>query len=210
MTARPVGGACRGPRRCRDAHLRSRPELSGASCGRCRRRRRRLAHQGASKTAGQIAGNSRAASRSSVGARPAMGRLRPRKRQPLCERGRATCAQGEVGGWVVAPIDVLTLSAIARDLSDRFETTAFIIDGDNHVLAHKRLLQPRPAKWQAEPTIPLAEFDDPVLARYAERVAARMTSAQRRRPMSKYRRSILGLDRTPRSAWHDGATTTSS
>ena len=81
--------------------------------------------------------------------------------------------QGEVRGWIVAPIDVLTLSAIARDLSDRFDTTAFIIDGDNHVLAHKRLLSPRPAKWQAEPTIPLAEFDDPVLAHYAERVAVR-------------------------------------
>jgi adenylate cyclase len=85
--------------------------------------------------------------------------------------------QGEVRGWIVAPIDVLTLSVMARDLSARFQTTAFIIDGDNHVLAHQRLLAPRPAKWQAEPTIPLAEFDDPVLARYADRVALHDFSA---------------------------------
>ena len=35
---------------------------------------------------------------------------------------------------------------------------------------HKRLRR-GPAKWQAEPTIPLADFDDPVLSRYADRVA---------------------------------------
>jgi adenylate cyclase len=77
--------------------------------------------------------------------------------------------QGKVDGWVVAPIDLLTLSAITRDLSGRFGTTAFIIDGDDRILAHPRLLQPRAAGWANEPTVPLSEFDDPVLAHYAER-----------------------------------------
>jgi len=76
---------------------------------------------------------------------------------------------GEVNGWIVAPIDLLTLSAITRELSGRFETTAFIIDGDDRILAHPRLLLPRAAGWENEPTVPLARFDDPVLAHYAER-----------------------------------------
>ena len=43
-------------------------------------------------------------------------------------------------GWVVAPIDLITLSEIARDLSSRFGTTAFIIDGDDRILGHEQLL----------------------------------------------------------------------
>lgn len=76
---------------------------------------------------------------------------------------------GVFRGWVVTPINLLTLSRIAEDLSTRFGTTAFIIDGDDRVLAHKDLLQPRDAKWAGEPTVPISEFDDPVLAHYAER-----------------------------------------
>lgn len=76
---------------------------------------------------------------------------------------------GETRGWIVAPIELIELSKIARDLSARFETTAFIIDGDDRILAHPHLLAPRVAEWQDEPTIPLAKFDDPVLAHFAER-----------------------------------------
>jgi adenylate cyclase len=75
----------------------------------------------------------------------------------------------ETVGWVVAPIDVLTLSGITQDLSKRFETTAFIIDGDDRILAHPRLLAPRAAGWENEPTVPLTSFDDPVLRHFAER-----------------------------------------
>ena len=53
---------------------------------------------------------------------------------------------GHVGGWVVAPIDLITLSEIARDLSSRFGTTAFIIDGDDRILGHEHLLTSRAAR----------------------------------------------------------------
>jgi adenylate cyclase len=76
---------------------------------------------------------------------------------------------GHTDGWVVAPIDLLVLSTITRDLSTRFETTAFIIDGDDRILAHQRLLQPRGEGWANEPTVPLENFDDPVLAQFAKR-----------------------------------------
>jgi adenylate cyclase len=76
---------------------------------------------------------------------------------------------GVTKGWLVAPIDVLTLSTITKELSQRFETTAFIIDGDDRILAHPRLLEPRAAGWQNEPTVSLAHFDDPVLAHFGER-----------------------------------------
>lgn len=76
---------------------------------------------------------------------------------------------GRTDGWVVAPIDLLTLSAITRDLSSRFDTTAFIIDGDDRILAHPRLLGARAAGWENEPTVLLTKFDDPVLAHFAGR-----------------------------------------
>ena len=75
--------------------------------------------------------------------------------------------QGEIRGWVVAPIELLTLSRIAQDLSHRFDTTAFILDGGDRVLAHEKLLTHDFSKGEA--TIPLARFNDPVLARFAER-----------------------------------------
>lgn len=75
---------------------------------------------------------------------------------------------GEVHGWIVAPIELLTLSRIARDLSARFGTTAFILDGEDRILAHEHLLAPR-AYSGPETTIPLARFDDPALAHFSER-----------------------------------------
>ena len=79
------------------------------------------------------------------------------------------CARTRFCGWIVAPIDLRTLSEIARDLSKRFETTAFILDGDDRILAHEHLLAPRAAKWRGDATIRLTQFDDPVLARYVDR-----------------------------------------
>lgn len=76
---------------------------------------------------------------------------------------------GTTRGWLVAPVDLLTLSEITKDLSARFETTAFIIDGEDRILAHPRLLEPRSQGWENEPTVPLARFGDPVLARFGER-----------------------------------------
>jgi adenylate cyclase len=76
---------------------------------------------------------------------------------------------GETQGWVVAPIDLLTLSAITQDLSTRFETTAFIMDGDDRILAHPHLMRPGAPGLGNGPTVPLSSFDDPVLAHFGER-----------------------------------------
>lgn len=85
--------------------------------------------------------------------------------------------QGKVDGVVVAPIELVALSRIAQDLSRRFQTTAFILDGEGRVLAHERLLARPPDSEQA--TIPLAAFDDPVLAHYADRKPIKEFSAAR-------------------------------
>lgn len=69
-------------------------------------------------------------------------------------------------GFVVAPVELRTLSGFTRELSQRFGTTAFILDGDDKVLAHPILAD---AGAKAKPLEPLASFSDPVLARYADR-----------------------------------------
>ena len=47
--------------------------------------------------------------------------------------------------------------------------TAFILDGDNRILADERLADPKAREAGVVPLMPLANFGDPVLARYAER-----------------------------------------
>lgn len=72
---------------------------------------------------------------------------------------------GELRGTIVVPIELVTLSKITQDLSRRFGTTAFILDGDDRVLAHELLLSDN-AGPRTEAAIPLANFGDPVLAHY--------------------------------------------
>lgn len=74
---------------------------------------------------------------------------------------------GELRGTIVVPIELVTLSKITQDLSRRFGTTAFILDGDDRVLAHELLLSDS-ALPRTEAAIPLAKFGDPVLAHYPE------------------------------------------
>ena len=69
----------------------------------------------------------------------------------------------------VAPVELQTLSRITRDLSTRFGTHAFILDGDDHVLAEQRLADPKAHEEGIVPLMSLADFGDPVLARYAMR-----------------------------------------
>ncbi|MGE0284059.1 MAG: adenylate/guanylate cyclase domain-containing protein [Rhizobiaceae bacterium] len=70
-------------------------------------------------------------------------------------------------GFVVAPVELRTLSSFTEDLSRRFGTTAFILDGDNKVLAHPILADANASK--AKPLEPLASFSDPVLAKFSSR-----------------------------------------
>ncbi len=72
-------------------------------------------------------------------------------------------------GWIIAPIELATLSSITRDLSARFVTHAFILDGVDRVLADERLVDPKQAGKNAKPLGAIAEFGDPVIAGFARR-----------------------------------------
>jgi adenylate cyclase len=76
---------------------------------------------------------------------------------------------GVVHGWIVAPVELQTLSRITLDLSTRFGTHAFILDGDNRVLADQRLVGRAAESEGLLPLTPLGRFGDPVLARYTQR-----------------------------------------
>jgi adenylate cyclase len=74
-----------------------------------------------------------------------------------------------VHGWVVAPVELQTLSRIARDLSLRFGTHAFILDGEDRILADERLADPAAKQSGIEALMPLSKFGDNVLANYSSR-----------------------------------------
>ncbi|TIX97321.1 MAG: HAMP domain-containing protein, partial [Mesorhizobium sp.] len=65
------------------------------------------------------------------------------------------------------------LSDIARELSSRFGTHAFILDGEDRVLADQRLADPDALKNGVLPLTPLATYGDPVLAAYGSRKVER-------------------------------------
>lgn len=71
--------------------------------------------------------------------------------------------------FLAAPVELQTLSRITKDLSGRLRTHAFILDGDDHVLAHSNLADPEARASGVVPMMPLASFGDPVLAHYADR-----------------------------------------
>lgn len=85
---------------------------------------------------------------------------------------------GETRGWVIAAVELRKLSEITRELSSRFGTHAFILDGDGTVLADPRLADPNSV---TRPLTPLVAFGDPVLARYGERTTETEFSAKRGR-----------------------------
>lgn len=78
---------------------------------------------------------------------------------------------GKSEAWVIAAVELRKLSEIARDLSQRFGTHAFILDGDERVVADERLADPEAANKGILPLMPLAMFGDPVLAAYPARTA---------------------------------------
>lgn len=76
---------------------------------------------------------------------------------------------GATDGWVIAAVELQNLSEITQELSSRFGTHAFILDGDGSILADPKLAAPDALKKGSLPLTSLAEFGDPVLARYATR-----------------------------------------
>lgn len=76
---------------------------------------------------------------------------------------------GVLRGWIIAPIELSSLSAIARDLSARFDTHAFILDGTDRVLADQSLVDPLKKDKGIKPLVNLAGLGDPILARFAKR-----------------------------------------
>jgi adenylate cyclase len=76
---------------------------------------------------------------------------------------------GPTTGWVIAAIELHKLAEITRELSARFGTHAFILDGEDRVIADERLAAPDAAERGIAPLMPLAAFGDPVLAAYPDR-----------------------------------------
>ncbi len=73
---------------------------------------------------------------------------------------------GATQAWVIAAVELQKLSEITQELSSRFGTHAFILDGDGSILADPRLADPNALKNGILPLTPLATFGDPVLAGY--------------------------------------------
>lgn len=88
---------------------------------------------------------------------------------------------GAPHGWVIAPVELRKLSEITRDLSRRFGTHAFILDGDERVIADERLADPAARDSGLAPLMPLATFGDPVLAAYSTRKVEDQFDARRTR-----------------------------
>jgi adenylate cyclase len=80
---------------------------------------------------------------------------------------------GVTQAWVIAAVELQKLSDITRELSSRFGTHAFILDGEDRVLADQRLADPDALKSGVLPLTPLATYADPVLAAYNSRKVER-------------------------------------
>lgn len=80
---------------------------------------------------------------------------------------------GVTQAWVIAAVELQKLSDITRELSSRFGTHAFILDGEDRVLADQRLADPDALKNGVLPLTPLATYGDPVLAAYGSRKVER-------------------------------------
>jgi len=76
---------------------------------------------------------------------------------------------GVTGGWVIAAVELKKLSQITGSLSTRFGTHAFILDGDNRVIADESLADPDAKARGITPLMPVAALGDRVLAAYPGR-----------------------------------------
>ncbi|WP_442580180.1 adenylate/guanylate cyclase domain-containing protein [Mesorhizobium sp. ASY16-5R] len=105
-------------------------------------------------------------------------------------------------GWVIAAVELHKLSEITQQLSKRFGTHAFILDGDDRVLADERLADPASMKNGITPLMPLATFGDPVLAAYPARKVGDQFDSGRARDVELAEVDIG--DRNEASDWWDG------
>ena len=75
-------------------------------------------------------------------------------------------------GWVIAPVELATLSRITSQLSSRYATHAFILYDGNRVIADEKLAgSGEPTVAASKALMTLDVFGDPVLARFPERRA---------------------------------------
>lgn len=105
-------------------------------------------------------------------------------------------------GWVIAAVELHRLSLITRDLSTRFGTHAFILDGDERIIADERLTEPDARKSGMTPLMPLGAFGDPVLAAYPRRKVGEQLGADRTRDVEF---AEIGLNGASDSWWNDNA-----
>ncbi|MER9119097.1 adenylate/guanylate cyclase domain-containing protein [Mesorhizobium sp. M0954] len=110
---------------------------------------------------------------------------------------------GVTQAWVIAAVELQKLSDITRELSSRFGTHAFILDGEDRVLADQRLADPDALKNGVLPLTPLATYGDPVLAAYSARKVERDFDTRRARDIE-----IAEIDRSVDNAseWSGDAT----
>lgn len=110
---------------------------------------------------------------------------------------------GVTQAWVIAAVELQKLSDITRELSSRFGTHAFILDGEDRVLADQRLADPDALKNGVLPLTRLATYGDPVLAAYSARKVERDFDTRRARDIE-----IAEIDRSVDNAseWSGDAT----
>ena len=101
---------------------------------------------------------------------------------------------GAAQGWAIAAVELHMLSEITRNLSTRFGTHAFILDGDDRVIADQRLADPGADKNGITPLMPLATFGDPVLAAYSTRKVDDQFGARRTRDVELAEINLDGQD----------------
>jgi adenylate cyclase len=106
---------------------------------------------------------------------------------------------GATRAWVIAAVELQKLSEITQELSSRFGTHAFILDGDGSILADPRLADPDVFKNGILPLTPLAAFGDPVLAGYDGRKTEAEFSTKRARDIEVAEIRIDGQDES--SSW---------
>lgn len=107
---------------------------------------------------------------------------------------------GATRGWVIAAVELKRLSETTQELSSRFGTHAFILDGDGSILADPRLADPNALQNGILPLTPLATFGDPVLAGYDGRKAETEFSAKRARDVEVAEIQIG--DRSEHASWN--------
>ncbi len=75
-------------------------------------------------------------------------------------------AQGKVTGFLIAVVAMRELSEFMTQIGDSFDATAFILYGQDQVLAHPNLTSPHPDLRPDNPTVAIDRVGDFVIAQY--------------------------------------------